>query len=164
MTASCGPAAAASSVASSGRAVCSVPSGMRSVRPDARMAARLAPRAITVTGCPERISRAARYPPMAPAPTMAILMRFPLPNTANARAFAMTLRRSLPVPTYGSDSRKWMRAGTLKSATCSAQCRRSSCSVAGLLNTTAAWISSPSVMWGTPNASASPTAGWRRRT
>ena len=65
-TASCTPASRGSSVACT--AACSVSDGVRTVIPPARIAARCAPRAITVTSCPLPASRAARCPPMAPAP------------------------------------------------------------------------------------------------
>src|SRR5579859_7271189 len=52
----------------------SVPSSRINFIPLLRMASRFAPRAINVTSSPAAASLVPRYPPMAPAPTMAIFM------------------------------------------------------------------------------------------
>src|SRR4051812_3676041 len=72
-TTSCGPA---SLIFPQARALeCnSVPSSSISFIPWLRMASRFAPRAMNVTSSPAAASFVPRYPPIAPAPTMAILM------------------------------------------------------------------------------------------
>ena len=66
MTASCGPIAAGSSLARGWTWM--LPSGATTLRPLAWMARRCGPRAMTDTSAPPLASRAAIWPPMAPAP------------------------------------------------------------------------------------------------